>query len=761
MKKYLVSLLAVSALVASCAKDDATNGGNGVTPGKDYFAVSTAVKDATLSVGDSVGVCVQTMTKDGLDTTDFISNEGMVVSQSGLLVSENLYKYLDEATTLYDVTVYAPYDAELRNDSLIVDIDVPVDQAAEDFDWQADDYLFASTLTTAKRYIELEMQHIMSMVTLNVKVEGSAAETAKVSTALRLATSMTASLKGNGEVLSTGAAKVITPTADNEALVVPQTIAAGTVFAGATIVVGENEYTLPISLADEVVLHSGQNLVVNVKVDSKDLSVISDLSLSYGEWKEGVKQTVAPVMTYDLSAAGTANCYIVSTPGRYKFKATVMGNGASTTGITPAAINPVTARLSWQVLAAGKYNGSTSVYGTEYGQEMKACIVKSSIEVKDGYVYFDTPATIIPSNCVIDALDADGNIVWSWHIWVSPNVNADDMAVEIDNAKVSGVTMMDRNLGAYGNGNKGATKADAYAARGMVYQWGRKDPFFTSNATDGTKYANWWNYDPAVDSLKEWNSSVPVASTADIYKEGAWSIFDGVKYAVAHPSTFIGGNYSINGGMWVCGAEKQTSWSLDTSLSGDDKIKSVQWGALWGNTAPGKDSCTVVGVGKKTIFDPCPTGWRVPEAGAFRFWMSTDTSGYPAWIGAGNIWKYNIMSDSYASAPADGSIYLPISIYYGMNFYTKGVRTAEGLPANTETMFFPAIMGRNYVGGLANSDSNIEIMTNSACQNVDNNANFYKNLRVYMTNSGYCWFTDSGSWYDQQACALPVRCVKE
>lgn len=75
---------------------------------------------------------------------------------------------------------------------------------------------------------------------------------------------------------------------------------------------------------------------------------------------EDAKQVV------NLSKYGTANCYLVNRAGAdYKFRADVMGNGASTPNITPETLAPAAVRLYKQYIPSGNYKG-----GTEDGWEM-------------------------------------------------------------------------------------------------------------------------------------------------------------------------------------------------------------------------------------------------------------------------------------------------------------------------------------------------------------------------------------------------------
>ena len=154
----------------------------------------------------------------------------------------------------------------------------------------------------------------------------------------------------------------------------------------------------------------------------------------------------------DLSLDGTANCYIVTEPGYYSIDADVIGNGDF--GIIKGAnfhtddsrITPASAELLWE-------DHSGSVLGVTY---------------ENGVIKFMT--TGVEGNAVIAAKDADGTILWSWHIWCT-----DQPQVQTYMNSTGNYDVLDRNLG--------ATRADRgegeqwKEAVGLVYQWGRKDPF--------------------------------------------------------------------------------------------------------------------------------------------------------------------------------------------------------------------------------------------------------------------------------------------
>ncbi len=86
-----------------------------------------------------------------------------------------------------------------------------------------------------------------------------------------------------------------------------------------------------------------------------------------------------------------------------------------------------------------------------------------SVLYKDGYICFKTNDYFKEGNAVVAAKDESGKILWSWHIWMTDQPQEH---IYINDAG----TLMDRNLGAT------SAAPDEYSV-GLMYQWGRKDPF--------------------------------------------------------------------------------------------------------------------------------------------------------------------------------------------------------------------------------------------------------------------------------------------
>lgn len=198
------------------------------------------------------------------------------------------------------------------------------------------------------------------------------------------------------------------------------------------------------------------------------------------------------------------------------------------------------------------------------------------VELIHGYVRFilnercQAETNPLQGNAVLAVYDKDDNILWSWHIWVVNGV--EDMTYTIQDGGSSTprqITVMNMNLGAMKSAWTGAD--DALDTYGLYYQWGRKDP------------------SPGPPS---YNYSIASLSTAEYYymDEGVRNLvyrtisqFPTVQDAILHPLDLIA---SANPGI---------------TYSNDWLYRSVDY--LWGG---GSNDFT-----KKTIYDPCPYGYRV------------------------------------------------------------------------------------------------------------------------------------------------------
>ena len=236
----------------------------------------------------------------------------------------------------------------------------------------------------------------------------------------------------------------------------------------------------------------------------------------------------------DLSAAGSSNSYIVTGSGLYKFK-TVQGNSTEHVG------EVATVNVLWES------------FGTATAP--RACELISATWYKDDYAIFNVPADFKEGNALVAAKNSDGEVLWSWHIWL-----LSEQPSECTYANGAGV-MMDRNLGALSM-EKGNPQGF-----GLLYQWGRKDPFPGSANTDGT---------------------AEVVTTGKYYLAVATPDKATIEYSVKNPQTFLAHESNAH-----------VDWLAPTASG---KYDDTRWQS------------------NKTKYDPCPPGWRVPDGGSNGIW---------------------------------------------------------------------------------------------------------------------------------------------
>lgn len=335
--------------------------------------------------------------------------------------------------------------------------------------------------------------------------------------------------------------------------------------------------------------------------------------------KAEVGSQASPVNLATVSGpTNTANCYIVNGPGWYSFPL-VYGNAIKDGTANEAAYNDygitdpqISGAQSAYVVWTDAYvpfDATTSradfiAYGSEGHRSIEGDL---SLGIKDGQVVFHLPAEgIDQGNLVIGVKNASGQTLWSWHIWVTDYApGTSDIPVIDPENSASQYYFMQRPLGYCPGGIASVTSTEGelyvkwvqagsnkeyvikttqqahsepynrrYSASSTNYQFGRKEPFYCysseyekTNApkliigagsagygSDGYLYA----YDTAY--------------TPEFFgQEKASSYWDGVHY----PEVWYG---LPDDPMWV--------------------------------TDPGVDLWKE---GVKTIFDPCPAGYRIPD----------------------------------------------------------------------------------------------------------------------------------------------------
>lgn len=184
-------------------------------------------------------------------------------------------------------------------------------------------------------------------------------------------------------------------------------------------------------------------------------------------------------------------------------------------------------------------------------------------------------------NALIAAYDDSNNILWSWHIWVTDYVldNVSDNMSDNSAAVTTGGNVYKWNGSIWMDRGIGATTAEIgkTSSFGMIYQWGRKDPFLPGNEMVIGK------------DIYPQNSAFPAydANGNEVYFSGAVvTSSNDFNRVMQNPLIFYN---TTTGNLWY----------------GNSKVTD-----LWSTT-------------KKTFFDPCPAGWKIPPTSAMNFGSSS------------------------------------------------------------------------------------------------------------------------------------------
>lgn len=457
-------------------------------------------------------------------------------------------------------------------------------------------------------------------------------------------------------------------------------------------------------------------------------------------------KAASPVSNVDLSMVNndgttrvsrtTANCYLVHAPGTYKLplvygNAIKNGDESSTSSFYTTQTSNTLQRLlnhadqgitsPW--IKDNTTDGTTKISvggGKLIWEDVSGLIKQSSIGVSGDFLTFEVDAdNIAEGNAVIAATTGTGgtgDVVWSWHIWVTTETLSDERLTSIDtggHTNLSGASAPYRvapvNIGQVnGSITSGATiyagdlcqvratgngvtlefqvTAKDYISGGTTcyypspyFQWGRKDAM----------YPNTGGYNASGTLVNTYTSGITLI-TATTTTPGT---------TIQHPDFLYcnSSNYSPYGTSYT---GMQNFWDMNQIYADNFSTATI-----------------------KTVYDPCPPGFCVPTGNLFCFMcnmLSNPTS-------FGNRIDSNWMSNQGKT--------------WSASTYSSSTTGPD--------LFFPASGSRNHITGSINS--------------VGSNG-YSWSASAYNGNSGRNLVFDSGNWicgFNYRAYGIPVRAVAE
>jgi hypothetical protein len=321
-------------------------------------------------------------------------------------------------------------------------------------------------------------------------------------------------------------------------------------------------------------------------------------------------------------------------------------------------------------------------------------------------------ATEQEGNAVVAAKDGSGNIVWSWHIWLTKQTFAANDLTEVTTGSHT------YQLTPVNVGWVGTPFGRGYSP---YYQWGRKDAFIPADITvvDKEKPAA-TTKTTSTQSSSGSNPGVHIIVKADTEK------FEVYEATLSNSHTV----YDIDGNP-VTGIvldNLNTSANIAANIKApttfrykaDNNTFSNLWNAKTGST---EDVSTAT---VKTVYDPCPPGFCVPTDNLYSYFGSLTVVKFP--------WDEERMG----------------------RIYTLTTETTEGTTVTTTTtptVFFPAQGKRDYRNQMVDVDRISSFW--SATGFVDSNSN-KKAYVFYISDRGL-----AVSSYQSRGIGSSVRAVAE
>ena len=410
------------------------------------------------------------------------------------------------------------------------------------------------------------------------------------------------------------------------------------------------------------------NATVSAQVSSSGSGVTSSSVLA----------SAAEVTDYDLSlhtVAGadcsmtTANCYLVHAPGTYKLPL-VYGNAIKNGSTNSGAYNPSGSNsdtfLKPFLNHAGsgisdpwlKNNGATPDGASLVWQDVNGMI--SAVGISGDYLTFTVDKSKIAEGNAVIAATKSGTVVWSWHIWVTPETlsTLTSIAGNSITYKVAPVNLGWVNSGTISwtgydgrsctvkisqlggqektfvvSQSPSKTVTESKQGYNTYYQWGRKDPEIPAAAYNSTTNHAAYNISGSSVSLtlKAFTST---GTSADY-----GSIANGIKNPLYHYYNNISGNSGRYGPFQTW---QYNLWDANNTTTGQIKTKTV-----------------------KTIYDPCPAGFCIPTSDLW-YKMSGNSGGSSSsgtWddTNKGRLWTDNTPN-----------VYFPASGYRSYSSGTLG-----------------------------------------------------------------------------------------
>ena len=417
---------------------------------------------------------------------------------------------------------------------------------------------------------------------------------------------------------------------------------------------------------------SGETGVANLVPEAASTNKLAAMNAALKQNPRGSASDYYDLSTHDVKGnttlRNTANCYVISHPGFYKIPL-VYGN---------AITNGVDNFNSYQTYNMGTYilqnfrdhadqdinnpwiektkgganngvNGAEVVWADEAGLVKFGATKIVHDASNNAFVQFEVPADKIKNGNAVIAVTKNNVVVWSWHLWF---IHDDALnTVTCTNFQGHEFKFTQETLGMKYTIWNGTTYSVPRSVKVKVEQaqgqaGGKQVGYITITQNNGNTrqgYATFYQFGrkdalPGINAIAEGGYSFNDAT-------GGHSIGD----AIQHPWNMFRraetGTYYTD---W-CNATYLNLWSMDNAVFGFN------------------DNAVV-----KTIYDPCPAGFKMPASNAFTGFTTNGQNGGPRNTSGG--WDYGWIFNNKINSP-DATVWFPAlgNRDYGYNGRLFGV----------------------------------------------------------------------------------------
>jgi len=429
----------------------------------------------------------------------------------------------------------------------------------------------------------------------------------------------------------------------------------------------------------------------------------------------------------------TANCYMVHTAGKYRLPL-VYGNAikngeantAAYTGNDYSYSSQYFYNHQYRVIDAPWITKSPNEKGANRGMGISVTDAEllwqdaqglvTEVGIKGDYLTLTVGknAAEQEGNAVVAAKDANGTIVWSWHIWVTRQTFAAADLATINTGQHT-YTLTPVNLGWVGD----------VMSRGYCtyYQWGRKDAFSPANFNNITTEGG-----ETIGGGGGGGMGNEGWQTGTTTYAGDLTVYDINNVTIQNPVTVCHDEYSssttiatnIKNPTTMYWCDKYTSGNITSVVTTPNKELYIN---MWNAQQPVTRNSgiyinsNIAEATVKTVYDPCPPGFCVP----------TD-----------NLYEYIADID-------------PVSFSFSEDFVGLQLTTA------TPNVFFPCVGRRAHDTGRVTSVNSSGLFSATAVAPNDYSRHGYTRSAIFFSFGK----TTTGRTRTNFSLGYPVRAVAE